>query len=859
MVKNATTGIAVFKALLVLSIERAVARLWPFVTGLLVCFAVALSGLVPSFGFFAHLGVLCLMALMLLALLLHGLRGFRLPTLWQARRRVERASALDHRPLTAFEDALASGDQDPTSRALWEAHQKRLAASMTRLRAGMPDPRLKQRDFYALRVSAAILAVIAVLAAGLSTPDRLKAFLQPSQTGTVIAQTPVVIDAWVTPPLYTGAAPIFLSSVTDPTINGLGAQGSVMNAQDTTLGAEREEMPRFAVPDGSSLVVQVTGAPNLSPKLIGTGLDITEESLGLDGRRFTTEFTVTDQALLDVLVETSEGRAAQWKIAVIPDQPPKAVLQERRLGETLRNSRELFYKAEDDYGLKQLEITIALKNPPAGTQAPPIVVELPTASRPAPGVGDTVSEGSHFLNQIDHIWAGEAVVAVLIAKDALGQVVQSVPLDMTLPSREFVHPVAIEIIKLRKELALKGQLAVPAVAREMRRIGLNEEAYAGDVTVFLGLTMTARALGYEGEEPEFRAEVVDLLWELALRLEDGDLSIAERRLRQAERALMEALNNGASDAEIERLMDELQEAMNDYLRAMAQDALQQMEEGDMTSSPFDDGAQEMAQSDINDIMERIREMLNSGMRDAARRMLEQLQRMMENLQANVQQRPSVEGMEAMEMLEGLQELMRGQRELLDRSFQQSTPAQRQFGQRGQRSQQGQQGQQTPQTNADARLQEALRRQLGDLMQRYGEMMGDLPAPFGQADQEMRGSTEALRQGQPGQAVDSQGRALDQLQEAARAAQEAFMERFGSEMGQGPQGLGQTEEIGGEDPFGRAPNDSTPGQADGNVRVPDAGELQRAREIRDELRKRSGDQGREKRELEYIDRLLDQFN
>lgn len=64
--------------------------------------------------------------------------------------------------------------------------------------------------------------------------------------------------------------------------------------------------------------------------------------------------------------------------------------------------------------------------------------------------------------------------------------------------------------------------------------------------------------------------------------------------------------------------------------------------------------------------------------------------------------------------------------------------------------------------------------LADDMQRYGEMMGDIPSPFGRADGEMRNSTDALQQGQSGAAVGPQGRALDQLQEAARQAQQQFM-------------------------------------------------------------------------------------
>jgi hypothetical protein len=49
-----------------------------------------------------------------------------------------------------------------------------------------------------------------------------------------------------------------------------------------------------------------------------------------------------------------------------------------------------------------------------------------------------------------------------------------------------------------------------------------------------------------------------------------------------------------------------------------------------------------------------------------------------------------------------------------------------------------------------------------------------------------------------------------------------------------------------------------GHGEGDVKIPDAAVLQRARDILMELRKRAGQQGRPKEELDYIDRLLKQF-
>ncbi|MGL1590428.1 DUF4175 family protein, partial [Vibrio parahaemolyticus] len=65
-------------------------------------------------------------------------------------RRVEQASGLEHRPLTGLEDQLAD-NPDPAARALWAAHQRRLAAALSRLTPGLPQSGLTQADYYGLR------------------------------------------------------------------------------------------------------------------------------------------------------------------------------------------------------------------------------------------------------------------------------------------------------------------------------------------------------------------------------------------------------------------------------------------------------------------------------------------------------------------------------------------------------------------------------------------------------------------------------------------------------------------------------------------------------------------------------------
>ncbi|MEP3665867.1 MAG: DUF4175 family protein, partial [Roseibium sp.] len=84
-----------------------------------------------------------------------GLCGFALALVWSGRdlfvlrwpsredalSRIEKTTGQVHRPLTAVEDTLVSGEDDPATRALWELHKKRMAAALASMRAGPPNPK----------------------------------------------------------------------------------------------------------------------------------------------------------------------------------------------------------------------------------------------------------------------------------------------------------------------------------------------------------------------------------------------------------------------------------------------------------------------------------------------------------------------------------------------------------------------------------------------------------------------------------------------------------------------------------------------------------------------------------------------
>jgi uncharacterized protein (TIGR02302 family) len=153
-------------------------------------------------------------------------------------------------------------------------------------------------------------------------------------------------------------------------------------------------------------------------------------------------------------------------------------------------------------------------------------------------------------------------------------------------------------------------------------------------------------------------------------------------------------------------------------------------------------------------------------------------------------------------------------------------------------------------------QDALEKQLGELQKGLGDM-GMKPSPgFGQAQREMQGAGGALGKGDGEQATQGQGRALEALRQGARDMLNQMMQ---AQQGQGQgqqQGQAGQGNQGGRDPLGRARQDSKNPLDDGNTKVPDEIDVQRAREILDAIRQRLGNNPTQEEERRYLERLLD---
>src|SRR5262249_56296273 len=122
-------------------------------------------------------------------------------------RRLDRNSGLPHRPATAIADEIAAPSEDSFSIALWRAHIERALRAAKTLRVGTPMPRLALRDPFAVRALVAMLVVATFIAAG---GERMKRIGAAFDWQGVMMPANFRIDAWVSPPPYTGRPPVIL-------------------------------------------------------------------------------------------------------------------------------------------------------------------------------------------------------------------------------------------------------------------------------------------------------------------------------------------------------------------------------------------------------------------------------------------------------------------------------------------------------------------------------------------------------------------------------------------------------------------------------------------------------------------------
>lgn len=827
--------------------EEALPRAVPLLalTGLFL--GVSWMGVWPLLPLAAHLALLGLFAAGLLWSV-WMMRGIRWPDRARARRRVEIASGLANRPLETLEDYPAAGDAT-TSATLWSEHQARILNRLGRLRVPAPRPQIERWDPFAVRVIAALVIYVGAFAGYGSYGERLGEAFRFSRAA---AENGLRIDAWVTPPAYTGHPPIFLTG---------------------RAGGETGRDRPIRIPQGSIAVVRAQGVENLEVAHVTdagerqiAALDAAEvvpvRAGGVEpakAPRFTTHEIKLDE---DGSVElAAAGKPVSgWSFEIVRDIVPSIAFRGPPEAQ-LSGAVKLSYTMEDDYAVIGAVARLAARDDsitfaPDQAETRPLVA-APSVKLALPQRRTKAGSSQTIRDLTSHPWAGGMVDVTLVARDEAGQMGQSEVIAFRLPARNFSKPMARAIVEQRRNLALDANRRLQ-VLDAFDALMIAPERFIDDASIYLGMRYVYRRL-HQAEDDKALIEALDVMWDLALAIEDGDLSLAERALREAEEALRRALENGASEEEIKRLTQDLRDALNEYFKALAE----QMMRNPGQQMPMDPNAQTLRQQDLQDMLDRIEDLARTGAHDAARELLSQMQQMLENLRAGRQQQMQ-QGRSASEMsdvLNKLAEMIQRQRELMDQSFQLDQDTRRQ-GRDGQPQRPGEDDGQAG--SLGEQLAEALRQLQqgqGDLQQALKDLLNRLERDgvrgneaLGDAGRAMGRAKDALGEGEPGQAVGPQG---DALQALRQGTQSLMQQMINQGQGQGmADGRGNPQRN--QDPMGRPYRNNGTDDLGDSVKVPGEIDTQRARDILRELRRKLGDPLRSELERNYFERLLTPF-
>ncbi len=739
-----------------------------------------------------------------------------------------------------------------------------------------PDLRVSSRDIFGLRFIALTILMIATL---FGSFWRVGSVTGMAPGGAALAAGPAW-EGWIEPPLYTGLPVLYLAD-----------QNGAINVPAGSKATLRlyGEVGALRVAQNVGEVISDPGAPSQS-------FDLTRDG--------------------EITIDGPGGET--WDVRLNRDAPP--VIEAS--GETeasLRGEFKMPFAASDDFGIEGgkalIQLDLDAVDRQYGLRIAPEPRDNIELELPLPIAGDRTEFDEVLVENLsEHPWANLPVKITLTATDAAQQVGMAAPIHTTLTSRRFFDPLAASLIEMRRDL-LWNRANARRTVQVLKAVSWQPEGLFRSDTTYLRLRVLMRRLDtvtrYDPLNDTQVQEMTQDLWDLALLIEDGDLDDARERMQRAQERLSEAMKNGATPEEIARLMQELRDATQDYMRQLSREAAQEEQDGqEMTAEQLQNSLQ-LNQNDLQRMMDRIQELMEEGRMAEAEQALKELQELMENMQmtqgqGGEQQSPGEQAME------GLSDTLRDQQGLSDQAFrdlqeqfnpdanrgesqqnqgrngnqgqgQSHEPGQQQGQQQGQGQgqgetpgQDGQQGQNPGQNPGDqgqagqgsqsstqgslAERQQALRdelnRQRNNLPGMGGEAGDAAREALERAERAMRDAEEALRDGDLAEAIDRQSDAMEALRDGLRNMGEAMAEERRQQQGQQGQANGQ---AGGEqnDPLGR--NTGRNGEL-GNQSEMLQGEdvYRRALELEEELRRRSGEGARPELERDYLKRLLERF-
>ncbi|OUJ16915.1 hypothetical protein HK27_02535 [Acetobacter orientalis] len=717
------------------------------------------------------------------------------PTPQAIDQQIETASGLHNHPLATLTDTLPTTTGAHTQ-TLWHAHQNRVLATLGPLKAGWPRL-LPHTPKQRLAAGALLFALAAgCLVAGPAAPGRIAAAFIPGRDDPDIPLPH--IEAWITPPTYTANAPVFLGNTAQPP----------------------------TVPQGARLTVIVTGLSSHPVLRSAKGMvltDATRQKLDAKSWKITVTLSHTGNVRL-----AGRGRTfANWPITVLPDAQPNVQWGPQPGAGKGDWRTRLPFEASHAYGLSSLSVELHLTHPGRGP-ARTLSIPLPLTGHPKTAKGAITPDLS------EDPWAGESVTGQVLATSVSGQNGKSAPATFQLGARIFHSPVARAVLDLRKRYAL-GRERRHATAIDLAALGETPGPIYDHTGMFLNLTSIVAMLDNPRiQDSEARTGAVNMLWDLALDIEDrrkGDdaSALASLDVRAAQAAVAQQLHHMREDGnqsqhakeELEARLNTLKDAIARKMQALAAQAMR-----DHTAIPNLQGFSRAGDKAFSKLMQQLQRDATNGHDGDALERLQQMEDATERMRNATPQdmaamaQQMVAQAKAREQTAALRDLTAQQAKLLDHAQSRLDEVLKaQSNQNSALEDDGGDGEQaygslptsellrrlglpvppgadaTPQPNthtaepaplppAKAEEQAALRRTdrasqraldhaLDELKDEFKELTGKTPPAFADAQKSMQDARKALGNGEDAAAATAQEKALEALRKGRQQMQDAM--------------------------------------------------------------------------------------
>jgi hypothetical protein len=368
--------------------------------------------------------------------------------------------------------------------------------------------------------------------------------------------------------------------------------------------------------------VNVTGGAG-EPGLALAG--VSRPFQALDADSFQADLELTSGGRL--AVRRGGRQVAAWDLTVVADTapvvswplPPGPVRGGGRVPQT-----RLPWQVSHDYGVTSLNAELHLRD---RADAPALVVPVPL-----PGGSPKSARGVRVQDLTAHPWAGLAVTGRLVARDAPGLTGISPEAGFVLPERQFANTVARALMDIRKQLTLRPDDPLTPM-QEIDRLSSLPQVWDNDTGAFLNLRGIAGLLN-RGTGMAAVEEAQARLWELALHLEEGATDRTARALEQARKELHEALDaqlrgEAIEQADIDRRMKAVQEALENHLQALAEEARRNPD-----AETFDPDEHRADSRDMRRLAGQMRQAARDGRMGEARETFAELEKLLDQMNAS---------------------------------------------------------------------------------------------------------------------------------------------------------------------------------------------------------------------------------